>query len=619
MSPQDLAESDPAFESLIRHVQESRGVDFRGYKRSSLRRRIGVRMAQVNAPDFASYQSLLEAEPQEFNALLDTVLINVTAFFRDPDAWAVLREEVIPRLVQQGDGHDPIRIWSVGCATGEEPYSVAMLFAEALGISDFSRRVKIYATDLDEPALQQARQASYSQRDVEMVPPSLLAKYFEPLGDRMVFRRELRKAVIFGQHNVVTSAPISRIDLVMCRNLLIYFDAETQDAVLPRLHYALLNDGFLLLGKAETQLIRSRLFTPFNLKQRLFRKVATDARRTPGGSISFVPDSGFGGQNNRLLEAVADAASTAYLAVDAAGLLVFVNIAARRLLDVQAADIGRLFQDLPISYRPTELRSRIEEVQRSGRPLRLEHQQHHRPPADPVRLTIEITPIAARDGRQIATLLAFSDTTRLHTLQQELDGLQKSLEVTIEELQSANEELETTNEELQSTNEELETTNEELQSTNEELETTNEELRSTNDQLEATNEELHRESARVQEYRAHANSVLRSIEAGVIVLDAELRVQSWNRWCENTWGLRAEEVIGQSVFGLDIGLPARELETAGRQVLAGTQEHAEATLDSVDRRGRTLRCRVRIAPLLRDQHAIAGLVLILDAAAGTAE
>jgi two-component system CheB/CheR fusion protein len=251
-----LASEDAVFEKLIRYIQESRGVDFRGYKRTSLRRRISLRMENLGLESFADYHSFLEAHPQEFVDLLNTVLINVTSFFRDPDAWEAVKTDVLTRLVLPNRGRDLLRIWSVGCATGEEPYSLAMLLCEELGQTEFTRRVKIYATDLDEAALNVARHAAYTPRDVEGVPEALLQKYFERTNNHYMVSRDLRKAVIFGRHNIVHDAPISRIDLLVCRNLLIYLETETQNQVLPRLHYALVDDGCLFLGKAETQLAR---------------------------------------------------------------------------------------------------------------------------------------------------------------------------------------------------------------------------------------------------------------------------------------------------------------------------------------------------------------------------
>ncbi len=605
---------DPTFEGLIRYIQESRGVDFRGYKRTSLRRRVTLRMEHLHIDNFSDYHAFLEAHPQEFVDLLNTVLINVTSFFRDPDAWEVLKAEVLPRLIDPARGRRQLRIWSAGCASGEEAYSLAILLHEALGPAEFTRRVKIYATDLDEAALTAARHASYLPRDVEGVPPDLLEKYFDRTNNHYVVARDLRKAVIFGRHNIVHDAPISRIDLLVCRNLLIYLETETQNQVLPRLHYALVDDGCLFLGKAETQLARSKLFEPVNMKQRLFRKVRQEWRRTGTGgmTVNIDPARENGAADQaRLLSAIADNAATAYLAIDNRNTLIFASAAARRMLEVGEGDLGRPFQDLSVSYRPIELRGPIGEARKQGRPVRIEDQQYHRPPADPIRLTIEVTPLFGQDNKPFAVLLSFADGTRTYELRQELDAAHESLETTVEELQSANEELETTNEELQSTNEELETTNEELQSANEELETTNEELRSANEELETVNEELRRHSDAFSAYRAHAEAILRGIDSGLVVVDRQLSVRSWNRWSENAWGLREEEVLGHRFGGLDIGLPAKRLDDLAREVVAcGTP--TETTLDARDRRGRELVCRVRISPLLYGDRSIDGAVILIE-------
>ena len=606
-------EEDRAFEALIGYVQESRGVDFRGYKRTSLRRRVGVRMQQVGADDYASYHAFLEAHPQEFEQLLNTVLINVTSFFRDADAWDELKKEVIPSLVDESRGREKLRLWSAGCASGEEPYSLAMLMAEAMGIPAFSHRVKIYATDLDEAALNIARHGTYPAREIEALPSELSGRYFTNSNGKYTITREIRKAVIFGRHNIVHDAPISRIDLLLCRNLLIYLEGETQNRVLPRLHYALVDDGILMLGKAETQLARSKLFRPFNMRHRLFRKVPQEWRRAPTGNVSLEGSSrSHLVLQPALLEAIVDTGNTAHLVVNQAGILIFANAAARRMLDVNETDIGRPFQDLPISYRPVELRSRMEEAAQSGRPVRVDHQEYHRaPPAEPIRLSIEVTPLLTPNGSLFATLLGFVDTTRGFSLQQELETAHESLETTVEELQSANEELETTNEELQSTNEELETTNEELQSTNEELETTNEELRSTNEEHESINEELRRQSEESNRYRAYVDSILRSVDAGVVVLDEHLIIRSWNRWNENIWGLRSDEVEGRAFLELDIGLPVRALEQELRRVLRGEASDG-CVISGVDRRGRPIHCTVRISPLIHADRSTHGMVLILE-------
>lgn len=605
--------ADPEFEALLRYIQESRGLDFRGYKRTSLRRRIALRMEALGAGDFSEYRARLEAQPGEFEDLLNTVLINVTSFFRDAEAWDVLRDQVIPAILSNGDEDRPIRVWSVGCASGEEPYSIAMLFAEAMGVTEFCRRVKIYATDLDEEALKTARVATYAPREVESVPPALLEKYFERTNNHYVFERELRKCVIFGRHNVVHDAPISRIDLLTCRNLLIYLEAETQSVVLPRLHYALNRDGFLFLGKAETQLARSSLFRPVEMKHRIFAKVPQEWRR-PMGSFAAARLARMDPPmaDVRLLETIINEVGNALLVVDEAGSVVLANLPARHLLGVGDADVGRPFQDLPISYRPIELRGPIEEVFRQRVGVRLEDQEYRLTQTEVMRLTIDVRPLFNTDGSVYAVLLAFIDQTRVHTLHRELEAAQENLEHTIEELQSANEELETTNEELQSTNEELETTNEELQSTNEELETLNEEARSSNEEMESVNEELRIQAEQAGVYRIYLDSTLRAMNGGIVVLDQNHVIRSWNRWSENTWGLRAEEAMGTRFELLDIGLPIHKLRDAISIVQLAREEHVDTTLEGVDRRGRRILCRIRVSLLADDEGGSHGLVLVFQ-------
>ena len=605
--------SDPAFEALLHYIQESRGLDFRGYKRTSLRRRIMLRMEGLGVDDFGVYQSHLEADPGEFELLLNTVLINVTSFFRDTEAWDVLREQVVPAMIAAAEPDKPIRVWSVGCASGEEPYSIAMLLAEALGVANFCQRVKIYATDLDEEALKSARLATYTPREVENVPAPLLDTYFDRTNGHYVFERELRKCVIFGRHNVVRDAPISRVDLLVCRNLLIYLETETQGVVLPRLHYALNSDGFLFLGKAETQLGRSPLFKAIDARHRIFSKVAQEWHRATG--------TGFGGNRVRpayallpspiLLEAVVNESGTAMLVVDTEGRVTLANNPARYLLGVGEGDIGMPFQDLPISYRPMELRGPIAEVFRTQRSIRLENQEYRLTQTDVLRLTIDLKPLTRPSGSVTAVLLSFTDTTRIHALQLELEAAQETVENTIEELQSANEELETTNEELQSTNEELETTIEELQSTNEELETLNEEARSSNEEMEAVNDELRVQAQQAAVSRLYLESTLRSINGGIVVLDPDHVIRSWNRWSESVWGLRAEEVIGTSFDELDIGLPVQLLRDPMAKVQAEREQQVRVAVEGFDRRGRRILCKIIVAALLDEHDAGQGGLILL--------
>src|SRR5262245_23358078 len=259
-------------EGLLEYIKEQRGFDFSGYKRASLARRIAKRLQARRVSSFGDYQRALEEDPDEFVALFDTILINVTSFFRDELAWDYLRDEIVPRLIAQRDD-ELLRVWSTGCATGEEAFSLAILLAEALGDDDFKRRVKIYATDIDDEALNSGRHATYSPKQVTAVPEALRKRYFARENGNSAFRNDLRRSIIFGRHDLVQDPPISRIDLLVSRNTLMYFTPETQGQVLANFHFALRDDGFLFLGKSEALTTKTNLFAVIDLKRRVFTKV----------------------------------------------------------------------------------------------------------------------------------------------------------------------------------------------------------------------------------------------------------------------------------------------------------------------------------------------------------
>src|SRR5678815_4425962 len=242
--------SAPEFERLLTHLKNTRGFDFTSYKRSTLSRRIEKRLDAIGVDSYTAYLDYLEVHQDEFVQLFNSILINVTSFFRDAEAFDYLRATVVPKVIAASNGGD-IRIWSAGCASGEECYSVAILFAEAMGPESFRERVKIYATDVDEDALATARQASYTDRQMEDVPEELRTKYFDRQNGRCVFKKDLRRSVIFGRHDLLDDAPISRVDLLLCRNTLMYFNHEAQAKIVHRFHFALREGGFLVLGKAE--------------------------------------------------------------------------------------------------------------------------------------------------------------------------------------------------------------------------------------------------------------------------------------------------------------------------------------------------------------------------------
>jgi two-component system, chemotaxis family, CheB/CheR fusion protein len=601
-------------EVLLDYLRRSRGFDFTGYKRTSLSRRVQKRMQDVGADTYLSYLDLLEVDPDEFTQLFNTILLNVTSFFRDPPAWDYLRAEILPRLVAEKDDDEPFRIWSAGCASGEEAYTLAMVAAEALGPEAVRERVKIYATDVDEDALSQARQARYTAKQVEGVPPELLERHFERNGDGYVFSKELRRSVIFGRHDLIQDAPISRIDLLVCRNTLMYLNSETQSHVLARFSFALREGGCLMLGKAEMLLTHSDLFTSLDLKRRVFRKVPgatlherlmvlTDAGERPAGHQR--------GRDERIRTAAMEASPEAQIVVDAGGYLTLANERARVLFKLTGDDLARPFQDLELSYRPLELRSKIQQVYVERRPSQVDEVEWPTPSGEVAHLEVQVVPLIDDHQKLLGASINFSDVTRSRRYKEELEHANQGLEDAYAELQSTNEELETTNEELQSTVEELETTNEELQSTNEELETMNMEMQATNEELQTINDELGQRTTELNQLNSFLESIWAGLDGAVAVLDPDLQVLVWNHGSEDLWGVRQEEVQGQHFLNLDIGLPIDQVRPALRAAMSDEHRSQSITIEAINRRGRTVTCRVTCSPLLDSDKSLRGVIMVV--------
>ncbi|MFG2497984.1 CheR family methyltransferase [Streptomyces sp. NPDC048441] len=613
-----VPEVDQGLEDLLAFIRDARGFDFTGYKRSTLGRRIRKRMEDAGTHDYADYRDLLETDTVEFQTLFNTILINVTSMFRDPDAWELLQREVVPELIAGLGPDDEVRVWSAGCSSGEEAYSLAIIFAEALGIEESLNRVKIYATDVDEEALRDARAGQYPARNLESLSVELRDKYFEQHDAHYVFRPDLRRRVIFGRHDITRDAPISRLDLLVCRNTLMYFNVEAQAQIVDRFHFALRASRYLFLGKAEMLLNDGERFEAVSIRQRVFRRrpggsappyPAIPAKIRPGVGIEMQAAT----RTRQLRDLILDAAPGAAVALDGDGTLVMINNEARSQFGLTTHDVGRPFQDLELSYRPAELRSLIDQATHERRTLRV-NGADRRIGNELQYFDIVIQPIASGPGLPVATNITFTDVTLAMQLKAEVKRVREDLETAYEELQSTNEELETTNEELQSSIEELETTNEELQSTNEELETTNEELRSGNEELETMNDEMRLRSTDLNEARAFLEGVMSSIAAGVVVLSADLQARSWNRGAAELWGLRADEVLGEQFFELDFGLPTDDLRAVVEDCIASGKRSGPVVIPAVNRIGRSIDCSVICSPF--DGHN-GGVVLLMEDLADT--
>ena len=609
-------EAQPGIEDLLTYLRDSRGFDFTGYKRSTLARRITRRIQATGASDYSSYRDHLEAEPDEVTELFNTILINVTSFFRDPELWQELTRRIVPQLLRRATPEQPLRVWSAGCAAGQEAYSIAMVFAEALDGESPRELVKIYATDIDDDALATARRAWYSEREVEEVPPELLERYFEPAELDGVqgysFSTELRRCVIFGRHNLISDAPISRVDLLLCRNTLMYFNAALQRDVVRRLHFSLAPHGYLVLGKVEMLLGHRTLLQPEEGPVRIFTRLNRPDLRA--GDLSLLERAGtsYDGDPDALPVLAFAAGTIAQTVVDDRGRLVLANDAARGRFGLTQDDIGRPFQDLELSYRPVELRSHIDGATRDRHQVSIKDVRTLGRDGQPSYLDVLVTPLLPTgDGPVLGTVIAFIDVTHHHDLQEQLEEAHHDLETAYEELQSTNEELETTNEELQSTIEELETTNEELRSTNEEFETMNDELQAVNDELAVRNRSLQERSGELTTARRYFQAVLDSVRAGLVVIDRDLNVLTWNAGAEDLWGARADEAQGRSLLSLDIGLPLEQLAAPIREVLAGDVEERVIDLSAHNRRGRPIRCRVKVSPM-QEEDGDGGVLLVME-------
>ncbi|PYV69662.1 MAG: chemotaxis protein CheR [Acidobacteria bacterium] len=539
---------DVSLTELLQELAEQRNFDFRGYKKTTLERRFRRRMFQLNLGNYADYSEYIRNNPEEINELLSTILINVTGFFRDPPAWEILSHEILPPLLKPLKTGHSFRVWSAGCASGEEAYSAAILLAEHFGTHIQEYDVKIYATDIDEDALNTARRGEYSLDSLQRIRPEWREKYFHGKGLLRV-NRDVRRLVIFGRSNLGQDAPISHVNLLICRNLLIYFDSDLQKQILKRLHYALEPGGVLFLGKSESQLTKSPQFRRINARWRIFQRttdsVPLDEQLRPKEDNNPQEDNnrdqmgpparaneevdGVRRQQRYLLEML----RIGVITLDADERITQNNSAALTICGLPAADlVGKRLQETELFIRIPELGPQLQKARHNNEPSRL--QTRIKAPSAEKLLEITIRTTQDEKGRRTGTLIYLYD----QTLEEKLQATVEELESTSEDLQSANEELETTNEELESTNEELETTNEELQSTNEELETTNEELQSLNEELETTNQELEERTKELDQVNSVYSQTLEQMRLPVMLVDQDRRIEFWNSRALRLFGFK---------------------------------------------------------------------------------
>jgi len=546
---QEGERTEDVLREILEQVSRQTSVDFRTYKASTILRRVGRRMAATHCRTMRIYADYLKLYPEEVEELVKAFLINVTQFFRDADAFAYLKDEILPKVIEKAREHDKtLRMWTAGCATGEEPYSLAMLVTDLLGSELSGWSVKIFATDLDEAAINFARRGVYSENMLKGIPIGYQNRFFERVDHGYRISKALRQTVIFGQQDLSRSAPFPRIDLVLCRNVLIYFTPELQEYVLNQFAFSLGPGGYLFLGKAETVRPIQSFYELVNKHWKVYRctgNVLLAARqqtltenlrsRTEGGAVNRLNRAGGKqgadqerpspalefGQLKHFNELLLRFLPVGVVVIDRSYHILTANGAARRLLGLRDVANEQDFLHAVRGIPYQETRSAIDVVFRERNALTMPE--------------VELVVTAGGSGRFVSLSIALmqldpnaadlaaisvTDVTEQVQIRRQLESVQveqtqlmnelgaankrlsdvnKELMDANEELQVANEELVLTHEELQASIEELETTNEELQATNEELETNNEELQATNEELEATNDELRARTNELQE------------------------------------------------------------------------------------------------------------------------
>jgi len=586
---------DDPLRDLLTQVSAQTNIDFRNYKSSTILRRIGRRMAVTHNTSIRDYSDYLRTHPDEVKELVKAFLIRVTGFFRDPDAFEFLRTTIVPELVDRGKTNGrSLRIWSAGCATGEEAYSLALLIADHLGPDFPEWNVKVFATDLAAEAISFARRGLYPENVLDDLPADYRDHFFERVDQGFRISKTLRQAVIFGQQDISRGVPFPRIDLVTCRNLLIYLNPDLQQVVLDLFAYSLhQSHGYLFLGKAETARPTKATFELVNKKWKVYRCLGgpigfhlqepsvgnhpagsnlwrASRRRSlqPVASHDLIPSEIEITQLRRINETMLRYTNVSVVIIDRQYRILTINAAARRLLAVRdiAYDLDFLHTVRGLPYQ--EVRRAIDTCFRERVTINLQEIELDQSATGSTRyvglsiMAMQVEPGAA----ELAAITVF-DITEQVQIKRKLEAVQsehaemlgelsgankrfgamnKELRDANEELQAANEELMLTQEELQATNEEFEATNEELQATNEELETNNEELQATNEELQTTNDELTARTVELQELskqhqveQIQLNELLERYPHFIMILNAEdLTIQSVNPTYKHLLGNR---------------------------------------------------------------------------------
>jgi two-component system CheB/CheR fusion protein len=551
VSEREAVVAEQLLHDILIQLRTGTGHDFKHYKRATVLRRIERRMQVTAQPDLSAYYRFLQSNPEETKALLGDMLIGVTNFFRDREAFEALERDVVPQLVSAAVSAQPekeeIRVWSAGCSTGEEAYSLAMLLNDQLLLDRSAASFQLFATDIDERAISVGRAGLYPQAIVTDVPPTRLRHYFAKENDHYRIRKEVRERVLFAKHSLLADPPFSQIDLIVCRNLLIYLDREVQREILQMFHFALRPGGFLFLGSSESADACHELFAPVDKRNRIFRaKTGTaNSRRTPtmprGGYVRTsvsqqAPQSSLPRKlsvadiHQRALEQCAPPS----MIVDANADILHMSESAGRFLRHVGGELSRNLLTLILPQLRLEIRTTLFQVQQSGQPVKSREVPIKR---DDRRYLIDLVAHPYKDEESDGeyVLVIFEEvevdpseltaTTVLQTESQVLSNLERELQRTKLHLQDTIEQSEVSSEELKASNEEMQAINEELRSATEELETSKEELQSINEELLTVNYELKTKVEETDKINDYLTNLIASTDIATVFVDRSMRIK----------------------------------------------------------------------------------------------
>ncbi|MBV8100788.1 MAG: PAS domain-containing protein [Verrucomicrobia bacterium] len=607
-------------------------VDFSQYRKTTVRRRIQRRMVVHRIDDVDDYFTFLKRNTEEVDALFREMLIHVTGFFREPETFDVLQTAVLPRLLEKRGQNDPIRIWLPGCSTGEEAYSLAIIVTEFFDNHSESPAIQIFATDVSDRVLEIARKGVFDANIESAITKDRLRRFFSKNERGYQINKQIRDLCVFARQNVLRDPPFSRLDLISCRNVLIYFETAAQKKLIPFFHYALKPGGFLLLGGAETVGNFSDLFEAVDSKTKLFAKRSVQSPplssmevEIPGPKEQALRDSAV---QTALMQpdirrevdrTLMDRYCPPTIVVDNAMKIIQFRGNVAPFLDPEPGEASLdLFRMLKSSLE-MPLRSTINDAKKTIAPVRKEGILFQSGSGQATFLSLEVVPMGGSALRERCFLLLFEDSRVAVTDATALKGkrgrrnlqdarvsqLEQELATTREHLQTLIEEQESTNEELRSANEEIQSSNEELQSTNEELETAKEELQSTNEELITLNEELKSGNLELTEVNNDLTNLLKSVNIPIVMVDRGLHIRRFTPVAQRTLKLIPADV-GRSITDLRADVEVPQLESLISEVM---DTLSSREVEVRDRKGHWYNLQIR--PYETSDNKITGAVMIL--------